>query len=106
VVEGEVPAFVALEVIAGLPLGSRTVSMMAAAKHGGTWDEWYGKDRQWFLVADLIDAVRENTHASGNWGKVPEPPKPYPRPGQRVGRPKTVKDLYRIMMRKYGGVTA
>lgn len=54
-------------------------SMTAALASGGRDHFGWGADR--YMLADLYDAVNQNTRATGNWGKKKPPKFPeYPRP--------------------------
>lgn len=81
----------------GLPDDSLTHALM----RGGMEHKGWGQDRH--MRADLIDAINQNTRATGNWGKRPPKIPTYPRPkkapksvaGQRRGRKQvSVRDLY------------
>lgn len=77
VVNGEGPApMLVLAAVLGLPDDSYTHALM----RGGIEHKGWGQDRH--MVADLIDAVNQNTRATGNWGKRPPKIPSYPRPKQ------------------------
>lgn len=104
VIEGEGPApLLVLSLVSRLPDTSLTAAMASGGKQHFGW----GQDRH--LMADLFDAIQQNTRASGNWGKSGAPKlKPWPRPkqkkprtqapqpGQRVG----IKELFARFQRK------
>lgn len=82
----------ALALIRRLPLESATT----AALRGGDEFRGWGMDR--YLLATLIDAVRENTHAfiAANSKKKPRPPKPVDRPDLTV-RARQQLNLFAVM---------
>lgn len=65
-----------LTYLRGLPLGS---SFMASVRGGKQFEGW---DTQTYMLAHLIDAVRENTYAfiCANSKRKPKAPKPVDRP--------------------------
>ena len=97
--EGPAPGLI-LSLIDGLPLGSMYVSQRLAKQRGGDWREYLDKGADWWLNADLYDAINQNTRATGNWkhGKAPAFP-PYPRPGAPDKKPKSIVDLWQ----RFGG---
>lgn len=57
----------------------------------GEWRDFLGKGPEWYVLADLFDAINQNTRATGNWKKKPPKMEAYPRPGVKdVSRPKSV----------------
>lgn len=51
------------------------------------------------MLADLYDALNQQTRATGNWGKKAPKIPPYPRPTKKTKpkdrpKPKSVADLY------------
>lgn len=65
--------------IRGLPAESATV----AAMRGGP--QFYGWGVEMYMLANLLDAVRENTYATmmaAGPKKKPKPPEPFQRPGK------------------------
>lgn len=81
-------------------------SLTVALASGGRPHFGWGVDRH--LVADLYDAVNQNTRATGNWtkGKIPtfpawpRPKAPGPVDGEQPRRPVTVADLYQRFQRR------
>ncbi|MEU4155694.1 hypothetical protein [Actinoplanes sp. NPDC026670] len=94
---GPAPALVLL-MVQRLPDDSLTMALASGGRAHFGW----GADRH--LLADLFDAINQNTRATGNWqkGKVPTFPQ-WPRPkaktvGKTDEKPKkkvTVADLWR-----------
>jgi len=76
---GTAPSFLVYSLIPGLPPGCMTHAQMLG---GDDWRERLGKSAEWYALADVYDALNQNTRATGNWkkGKTPDFP-PYPRPG-------------------------
>ena len=72
-----------LALISGLPAESKTVSLLREA------DEAVGWATTSYLLASVVDAVRENTHvvAQVNSKKKLKPPEPLKVPGVRARRP-------------------
>ncbi|KGI82066.1 hypothetical protein IL38_07050 [Actinopolyspora erythraea] len=69
-----------------MPIESRTV----AAMRGG--DEFIGWSADRYLLASLVDAVRENTFvlaSAHSDKKKPKPPEPIPRPKDKSKEAKT-----------------
>ena len=74
-------------------------SLTTALASGGREHFGWGHDRH--LLADVYDALNQNTRATGNWGKK-GPPKiePYPRPKAKPkakhakAKPVSVKDIF------------
>ncbi|MGW2541543.1 hypothetical protein ACWC5I_11865 [Kitasatospora sp. NPDC001574] len=64
-----------------LPDTSLTAALAAGGRHHLGW----GQDRH--LIADLYDAINQNTRATGQWGKgkAPKIP-PWPRPTAKAPR--------------------
>jgi hypothetical protein len=81
-------------------------SLTAALASGGRDHFGWGQDRH--LMADLFDAVNQNTRASGQWGKkgapkIPEYPRPKTKPDKKTGTKKkkvTVADLFSKLSRR------
>lgn len=81
VIRGNGPApLLVMALVRGLPDTSTTIGLV----HGGYKHVGWGQDRH--MLADLIDAIQQNTRATGNF-KSPPKIKPYPRP---KGVPKPV----------------
>lgn len=84
----------------GLP----DTSLTSALASGGRDHYGWGHDRH--LMANLYDALNQNTRATGQWGKGKAPKFPaYPRPkskpaGSPKGKPVTVADIYRKFQRR------
>lgn len=73
-----------LALISGLPAESKTVSLLREA------DEAVGWDTNSYLLASVVDAVRENTHVVAQVNskkKKLKPPEPLKVPGVRARRP-------------------
>jgi hypothetical protein len=68
-----------LAYIQSLPMESAT----HAAVRGG--DQFRGWDMHTYLLAQIIDSIRENTHTfvSANSKKKPKAPEPFPRPEKK-----------------------
>ena len=100
VIEGRGPApLLVLALIEGLPDTSLTVALASGGREHYGW----GTDRH--LLADLFDALNQNTRASGNWGKGKVPKFPaWPRPKTKQNpeekKPATVKDLFKRFSRR------
>jgi hypothetical protein len=63
--------------------------MTVALASGGSDHFGWGQDRH--LLADIFDAINQNTRASGNWGKKKAPKMdPYPRPKSKAKHKKKV----------------
>ncbi|MFD6636771.1 hypothetical protein ACFWDN_13250 [Micromonospora chalcea] len=84
-------------------------SLTAALASGGRQFFGWGRDRA--MIADLIDALNQNTRATGNWGKgkapkIPEYERPKAKKKRKVaapaepGKPVTVADLYKHFQRR------
>lgn len=73
----------ALALIRNLPHDSATT----AAIQGG--DQFRGWDGQMYMLANIVDAIKENTHVfvSANSKRRPQPPKPMPRPTTKTAEP-------------------
>lgn len=61
----------------------------------------FGWDEKAYILANIYDAIRDNTRATGNWKHKPPNIPPHPRPKSKPKsvrgsspRPKTVKDLF------------
>lgn len=74
-------------------------SLTRALASGGS--QYFGWDPDRYMLADLIDAINNNTLATGNWkkGQVPKF-QPYPRPEETATdgsgkKRRSVKDIYR-----------
>ena len=70
-------------------------SLTAALASGGREHFGWGQDRH--LLADIFDALNQNTRATGNWGKKPAPKIPsWPRPESTSSEKKkvSVADLF------------
>lgn len=69
----------ALAIIRNLPLDSATV----ASIRGGV--EFKGWDNHLYMLANLVDAVKENTYVfvAANAKRKPKPPKPIDRPASK-----------------------
>lgn len=57
--------------------------------------QYHGWTREAAILADIYDAINNNTVASGNWRKKPPKIAPYPRPNQKTNTQKrqTIGDL-------------
>lgn len=77
--EGELSPRRALSLISGLPPGTATWARLAGEEDLAGWDT------QTFLLAGLIDSVRENTFATVqvNSKKRLKQPEPFPVPGSK-----------------------
>lgn len=86
---GMAPCFV-ISLIQRLP----DTSLTSAIASGGREYFGWGQDRH--MLADLFDALNQNTRASGNWGKKPPKVEPRPRPGKGLGQKKktSVADIF------------
>lgn len=73
----------ALALLARLPAESKTVALMEGADD---WRTYVGRDAHWYALADLYDAVNQNTRATGNWKRKAPKIAPYPRPGDTVNK--------------------
>lgn len=78
-------------------------SLTAALANGGR--EHFGWSASRHILADIFDAVNQNTRASGNWGKKAAPKiDPWPRPKasrmEKKKKPVTVADLYARFSRR------
>lgn len=84
----------ALVFIRNLPLDSAT---SASLRGGDEFREW---DGQMYMLANLIDAVKENTHVfvSANSKRKPKAPKPMPRP-ETKGAKKNQNNMFAAMAR-------
>lgn len=87
---------VVLAYIDRLPLGSKYMSERLAKEMGGNWRDFLDKGVDWWLTADLYDALNQNTRASGNFKKPPKI-EPYPRPGKGKKKPKSLKDVVKLL---------
>jgi hypothetical protein len=99
---GPAPALV-LALAQRLPDTSLTVALASGGRQHFGW----GVDRH--LLADVYDALNQNTRATGNWakGKVPTfPAWPRPKPAAEAAKadqprkPVTVADLYQRFQRR------
>lgn len=97
--DGPAPSLV-LALAQRLPDTSLTVALASGGRQHFGW----GVDRH--LLADLYDAVNQNTRATGNWakGKVPTFPG-WPRPKSEATAPEpkkpvTVAELYQRFQRR------
>ncbi|GIF02230.1 hypothetical protein [Paractinoplanes rishiriensis] len=98
---GPAPSLV-LALAQRLPDTSLTVALAAGGRQHFGW----GVDRH--LMADVFDAVNQNTRATGHWakGKAPTIPAwPRPKPAGPAAdpsprRPVTVADLYQRFQRR------
>lgn len=66
------------------------------------WREHFGRSYEWYAIADLYDALNQNTRATGSWKKGKAPTfDPYPRPStkKKKKKPKTLADLYGALAR-------
>lgn len=76
--------------------------MTAALAAGGR--EHFGWGLQTHLMAGLLDAINQNTRATGNWKKKAPDIPPVPRPSARAvsrkatGKQTTLVDLQRKLM--------
>lgn len=83
-----------------LPDTSLTVALASGGREHFGW----GTDRH--MMADLFDAINQNTRASGQWGKKGPPDiKPWPRPNPEdktpeEKKPVSVADLYNRFQRR------
>lgn len=70
-------------------------SLTHAIAQGGHEHFGWGVSRH--LLADIYDAINQNTRATGNWKKPPKI-KPWPRPRAKADKgdkkPRTVADLF------------
>lgn len=81
--EGPSPALVNL-LVQRLPDTSMTYALAAGGREHFGW----GIDRH--MLADIFDALNQNTRATGNWGKGKPPKLPeYPRPARKQEKKKT-----------------
>lgn len=95
-IEGRGPSPRIVNILArGLPDTCLTVALASGGRQHFGW----GADRH--MMADLYDALNQNTRATGQWGKsgAPKIP-PYPRPTTKTEpaertKPKTVAELYK-----------
>jgi len=94
VIEGRGPSPALVNVLArGLPDTSLTTALASGGR------EFYGWGADRYMLADLYDALNQNTRAAGNWGKSGAPKIPaYPRPVAKKTpaerKPVSVADLY------------
>ena len=97
VITGELPPLFALSLIERLPLGSRYASEV---QYGDDWRDALDVDRSYYATANVVDAVNQNTIATGNWKKRPKFD-PFPTPQseyeKKKKKPVTIFDLYRQM---------
>lgn len=71
-----------------LPDDSLTVALASGGR------EFYGWGGNRHLLADLYDAINQNTRASGRWGKKGAPKfSPYPRPSTDQSNPEKRKKV-------------
>ena len=100
--DGPAPALV-LSLVQRLPDTSLTIALASGGKAHFGW----GVDRH--LMADLYDALNQNTRATGNWAKGKTPTFPaWPRPQAKArsgkddpAKPKkTVADIFRMFNRR------
>lgn len=99
VIEGRGPSpSLVIQLVLGLPDDSMTAALASGGKENYGW----GTDRH--LLADLYDAINQNTRASGSWGKKGAPKiDPYPRPKSKAAKAKkkvTVADLFGQLNRR------
>lgn len=71
--------------------------MTVAMSNGGEDHFGWGLDRH--MIADLYDAINQNTRATGNWGKGKAPtfpmfPRPKSKPKKAVKKATTVASLF------------
>lgn len=101
VIEGRGPSpSLVIQLAQRLPDTSLTVALASGGREHFGW----GVDRH--MLADLYDAVNQNTRASGNWGKrgapkIPGWPRPIPtakKPEQK--KPKSVAELFKAFTTK------
>ncbi|MFG1602845.1 hypothetical protein [Actinoplanes sp. NPDC049265] len=96
--DGPAPSLV-LALAQRLPDTSLTVALASGGRQHFGW----GVDRH--LIADLYDALNQNTRATGHWakGKVPTLPA-WPRPSSQAKperkKPVTVAELYQRFQRR------
>ena len=82
------PRFV-ISLIQRLPDTSLTVALASGGREHFGW----GGNRH--MLADLFDAINQNTRATGNWGKKPPKIEPRERPGRGKKKKKpSVADLF------------
>lgn len=91
---GMAPRFV-LSLIQRLPDNSLTSALASGGR------EFFGWGMERHMLADLFDAINQNTRASGNWGKKPPKIEPRPRPGRgKSAKKKTsVADIFKRFQR-------
>lgn len=73
----------------------------ALASPAGRQSFGWGQDRH--LLADIYDAINQNTRATGNWGKKGPPKLPsWPRPSSKTTAPvkATVASLFNKLNRR------
>ena len=68
------------QAVTGLNGKKWTIALMQG---GDDWHKHIGRDATWYAIADMYDAVNQNTRATGNWKKSPPKIAPYPRPGDK-----------------------
>jgi hypothetical protein len=91
--DGPSPSFV-VSLARRLPDTSMTSALASGGRHHFGW----GTDRH--MMADIYDALNQNTRATGQWDKKPPEIPPWPRPEAgdltpEEKKPVTVADLYK-----------
>jgi len=67
--------------------------LTSALASGGR--EHFGWGKQAHMLADIFDAINQNTRACGNWGKKPPKIDPRPRPKRAEKKKRTsVADIF------------
>lgn len=97
VVRGNGPApLLVLAQVRGIPDTGVTYALVRGDRDSIGW----GMDRA--LMADLYDALNQNTRATGNWSKKPPEIPPYKRPDSlsTERKPKTVAELHALYSRR------
>ena len=86
---GMAPRFV-ISLIQRLPDDSLTTALASGGREQFGW----GQNRH--MLADIFDAINQNTRACGNWGKKPPKIEPRPRPnrGKKEKKKVGVADLF------------
>ena len=93
-INGEHDPSLVSALIEGLPEDAMTLAVIRGKDQ---WHDFLGWTRLHSLLADVYDALNQNTRATGHWRSKPPPLKPYPRPQVKQKRPATVKALYALM---------
>ena len=93
------PPSAVVALIDRLPLGSRYMSEHLAKELDGEWRDFLDKGVEWWTLADLYDAINQNTRVSGGIKKKLDP---YPRPGKKSGKgkkkkPQSLRELVAMM---------